>query len=88
MYIVRGSFPDYSKPDNKGSFALNPDKSMNYQTWAPPIIYVNGTEVKFKQISNSAIDETDFDLSAFPQQYKSSISYIIEAIDKAMKVMD
>lgn len=91
MYDVRGEFPHYQSYNNKGSFALNADKSMNPFTWGPPIHwkgYVNNTDVSFVQISADAFDKHDFDFTGFPEQLSSAIPYIIEAIDKAMKVMD
>lgn len=91
MYDVKGEFPHYQSYNNKGSFALKADKTMNPFTWAPPIKwkgFVNGTEVSFIQVDAGAISKDDFDFTGFPEQLNSAISYIIEAIDDAMRVMD
>jgi hypothetical protein len=91
MHQVTGSFIDYGKPSLKSNFYLDADKDFNPYTWAAPIKWsgiVGGVEVSFKQISPSAYDKSCFDWTDFPDEVSGAIYDIVEAIDKAMKVMD
>jgi hypothetical protein len=91
MATVTGKYPDQSKYDKEGRFKIAPDKSFIHSTWAPPIQWtgwVNNEQISFIQISRSADGRDDFDFSGFPESCERAIDYIIEAIDKAMKVMD
>lgn len=88
---VHGHFPDYSRHNNQGSFSLEADKGFNPYTWQPPINWiglVNGVEVHFVQTSASGSSIHDYDFTDFPPQFDDAKSYIIEAIDNAMRVMD
>ena len=91
MYLVEGSFPDYSSFNKKGTFNLNCDKAMAPGHWSTPIKwsgYINNTAVSFIQIKSSGKFLNCYDWTGFPENYDSAKSYIVEAIDKKMKVMD
>lgn len=91
MSKVQGHFPDYTKHNNQGSFSVESDKAFNPYTWQPPINwsgFVNGTKVSFVQISASGSHISNYDFSGFPPELDAAKGYIIEAIDKAMRVMD
>jgi hypothetical protein len=91
MKAVEGYFPDYSNDNRKGSFKIYCDKTMFPGHWIPPISwtgYVNNTAVKFTQISQHSYNQNDFDFTDFPAELEGAKSSIIDAIDKAMKVMD
>ncbi len=47
-----------------------------------------GQQVKFTQIHSSGSSKHDFDWSDFPEDLVIAIPYIVDAINKAMKVMD
>lgn len=89
--MVQGKYPDYASYDNFGRFYLNADKGFNPFKWAPPINWTGrcgGMEVKFTQITSGGYDRDCYDWTGFPNELHSAIPYIVEAIDKAMKVMD
>jgi len=91
MHQVTGDYPDYGKHRDKSSFYLNADKGFIFFEWSPPIHWegmVGGIQVKFTQISHSGSHRIDYDWAGFPAEVSSAIPYIVEAIDKAMKVMD
>lgn len=91
MARVTGTFPDYSRHNNRGSFVLESDKEFNPFTWAPPINwtgYINDVKVSFVQVNASGSMEMDYDFSNCSSIIESAKSYIIEAIDDAMRVMD
>lgn len=91
MYQVTGEYPDYKAHSMKSGFHLNADQSFNHSTWGPPIHwkgYVGGHEVKFTQVRNHSFSISDIDWQDFPKELESAKTYIVEAIDKAMKVMD
>lgn len=91
MHQVTGQYEDFSKMNRKAYFYLNADKEFNPYTWRPPIHWlgrVGGVEISFTQTSNSSSHRDDYDWSDFPQEVQDAIPYIIEAIDRAMRVMD
>ncbi len=91
MWMVEGEFPDYTAYNNSGWFRLNVDQAFNHQTWEPPIHWeglVNSVKVKFIQTSHMASSIYDFDFEGFPKEVEDAKSYIVEAIDDAMRVMD
>lgn len=91
MHQVTGEYPDYHKASLKGRFYLNADKAFNPYTWSPPIQWkgiVGAQNVSFTQISDSGSNKSDYDWKGFPNDLEVVIPYIVEAIDKAMEVMD
>lgn len=91
MPQVTGTYPDYQKRTLKSYFSLEGDKQFNPYTWSPPIVWegtVGAHKVQFIQISSSGSNKPDYDWSDFPNELEVAITYIIEAIDKAMRVMD
>lgn len=91
MYQVTGEYTDYKKFNRKSYFYLNADKRFNPYTWRAPINWegiVGGINVKFTQIDNSAYSENCFNWTEFPDELSIAKSDIVEAIDKAMRIMD
>lgn len=91
MHQVTGHYPDYNSHTLKSNFYLNADQAFNPYTWAPPIHWtgiVGGKKVQFTQISDYAVDFNSFDWHDFPLELESVKSYIVEAIDEAMRTMD
>ncbi len=91
MHQVTGKYPDSDHPLGKSSFYLDADQSFNPYSWQPPINWtgsVGDRQVKFTQIESHGSDRSCYDWSGFPRELDSVISYIVEAIDKAMRVMD
>lgn len=91
MHQVTGEFPDYGRYDNKSNFYLNADQAFIYFTWSPPIMwegFIANKPVNFVQIHSKGSSKSDFDWTGFPEEFHNAIPYIVEAIDKAMKVMD
>lgn len=91
MHQVTGEYPDYIAYREKGSFYLNADQGFNPFTWKPPIHWagmVGNKMVKFIQIDASGYHRSCFDWTDFPDELQSAIPYIVDAIDKAMRVMD
>lgn len=91
MARVEGTFPDVFGYQNKSNFVVESDQAMNPFTWMPPIHwtgYVKGTKVSFIQVESSGYSREDYNFEGFPVELQSAIPYIIEAIDRAMKVMD
>ncbi|WP_113663194.1 hypothetical protein [Pedobacter nanyangensis] len=91
MHQVTGEYPDYHKHSNTSSFYLNADQAFNPFTWQPPIHWtgvVGNKKVQFKQISSSGANVIDYDWNGFPDELSVAIPYIVDAINKAMRVMD
>lgn len=91
MYQVTGEFPDYQSHRQKSNFYLNADQAFNPYTWCAPIHWegiVRGNKVRFTQIANDAFSIDSFDWSGFPDKLEGAKSYIVEAIDNAMRAMD
>lgn len=91
MHQVTGEYVDYKIHPRKGQFYLNADQGFNPFTWKPPINWegtVGGHNVKFTQIEASSFNNESFDWGEFPTELEYVKPYIVEAIDKAMKVMD
>lgn len=89
--MVNTEYPDYSKMDNKSNILLNADHGFNPYTWKAPIHWkgwIGGVEVEFTQINASGSNKEDYDFSSLPKECSGAISYIVEAIDNAMKTMD
>jgi hypothetical protein len=91
MYQVKGEYPDYQSKSLKNNFYLNADQAFNPYTWHAPIHWegiVGGNKVKFIQIASNAFCKDSFDWSGFPDKLEETKSYIVEAIDNAMRTMD
>ena len=91
MYQVEGQYLDYSKMTRKSYFFLNADQAFNFNTWSAPVQWkgrVGGQQVSFKQISDSGSSRSCYDWTTFPVELEDAIPHIVEAIDKAMRVMD
>lgn len=91
MHQVNGEYPDYQRYPVKGMFHLNADQGFNPFTWKAPINwvgFVGSKEVKFTQIEDGSFNEQSFDWGNFPEELNYVKPYIVEAIDKAMRVMD
>ncbi len=91
MYQVQGEYPDYQSQSLKSKFYLNSDQAFNPYTWKAPIQWegiVGGNKIKFTQIANDAFSKDSFDWSEFPEKLEDAKSYIVEAIDEAMRTMD
>ena len=91
MHQVQGEYPDYSHPRLKNGFHLNADKPFNPYNWQPPIHwtgYVGSEKVAFTQITPDSFNRESFDWQNFPEKLDFVKSYIVEAIDEAMRIMD
>lgn len=91
MCQVQGEYPDYNNHLSRSRFCLNADQAFNSFTWRAPIRWsgtVGGERVNFIQIDNDASSINYFDWSEFPEILEGAKSYIVEAIDGAMRVMD
>lgn len=91
MDSVTGKYPDDYHHSRKRSFSLKADQSFNPYTWKPPIHwegFVGGEYVKFTQIDSSGTSIDYFDWQDFPSELDYVKSFIVKAIDDAMRVMD
>jgi hypothetical protein len=88
MNQVKGS---YKKNLSKEHFFLNADKDFNYTTWHHPIKWkgtVGGKQVIFTQIKDAGSNEDCYDWKDYPDELSEVKSYIVKAIDDAMRKMD
>lgn len=87
MHQVQGKYKDWKSH----YFYLNADQGFNYTTWKAPIIWkgtVDSIEVEFVQTSDSASDLSCFDWTGFPAELEAAKTYLVKAIDDAMRIMD
>lgn len=91
FWTVMGDYPDYTAMDNKGSFYLSPNRTMHPDHWMAPITWtgnVGGIDVEFTQIQTKSSSIDDFDFSSCPPAFEKAKTYIVQAIDKKLRIMD
>lgn len=91
MHKLEVKYPNINSRKFESSFYLTSSKEFNLFEWQPPINWegkIGSKRIKFTQISHEGFNCDCFDWQDFPKEMDYLKPYIVESINKTMKVMD